>query len=398
MTTLHTHWHDKTVLPELSCMEDNPAGIKANYIIDNEKEFKKVKNLVTPVNPFILSNQKGKENSLNKIALELLIFKAVEFTHKLIYEWFDAIKKTRKELIIHLFQTSPFEALNTYCFTFPVQDPIHIFLSTKLIRALIKESEQRIYIPENWYLHPKEDLLLSLDFKIAPWRNMPKLTETHSTMFVWHIVKFRIAGLSRLTHLEKGVFVEGNHHLARFELESHFKELLDSLNHYRGIVSFKITIHLNNHLQTALDPQMMLHAIGVYIQKNKLIKAEKIWKEVAAGKSFSGDTWSKKFSKLYSIGRKIDVEAWYQYLMEPAFELPPILSKKLIREIHYELVRKAGKPSFWKKYDHLIRLQAENAFKLKKSRKRQMNLLEGIQFNASFPIEDRINILVEQHS
>lgn len=398
MTTLHTHWHDKTVLPEYPCMEDNPAGIKANYIIGNEKEFKKVKNLITPENPFIVPNEKGKEISLEEIAVDLLIFKAVEFTHKLIYEWFDAIKKTRKELIIHLFQTSPFEALNTYRFTFPVQDPIHIFLSTKLIQALIKESEQRIYIPENWVLYPKEDLLLSLDFKIAPWRNMPNLKETHTTMFVWHLVKFRIAGLSRLTHLEKGVFVEGNHNLARFELESHFKELLDSLNHYRGIVSFKIPIHLNNHLHTALGPQMMLHAIGVYIQKNKLIKAEKIWKEVAAGKSFSGDTWRKKFSKLYSIGRKIDVEAWYQYLMEPAFDLPTLLPKKLIREIHYELVRKAGKPSFWKKYDHLIRLQAENAFKLKKSRKRQMNLLEGIQFNASFPIEDRINILVEQHS
>lgn len=398
MNPFYTYWHTKTVFPEFPCMENNPAGIKSDYIISNEKEFEKIKTLITPKNPFNLPNEKREEISMEEIAVNLLIFKVVDFTHKLIYEWFDAIKKTRKELIIHLFQISPFEAHNTYRFNFPVQDPIHIFLSTKVIQALIKETEQRISIPESWLLYPKEDLLLSLDFKIAPWRYIPKLEETLTTLFVWHITKFRVAGLSRLTHLEKGVFVEGNHRLARLELESHFNYLLDSLTKkYIGFISFKIAVHYNNHLHSLLGPQMMLHAIGVYIQKNKLIKAEKIWKEVNSGKPLSGDTRSK-FSKLYFIGRKIDVEAWYQYLMEPAFDQPPLLPKKLIREIHQALVRKAGKLSFWRKYDRLIRLEAQDTFKLKKSGKRQMPSLEGIQMNVFFPIEYRINILIDQHA
>lgn len=400
MNLLYTHWHTKTIFPEYPSVEDNPAGIKVSYVIENDRHLEDVKSLITPLSTFYNPEEEVQEFTDEEHAHHLVMVKVVNHCHQLFLDWFDLIKKTKKEIIVHLFESSPVERSNFFESMYSLHDPIHIFLKTPLIRNLVKGREQRVYIPENWLSTPKDDLLLSLDFKMMPWRHFrPEKERPLSIDLVGHLINFRIAGLHRLTRLEKGIEVEGNHRLVRLHLDGHFNELISFFS--RGQISQS---SLMRFLQDSapwyklLGPKMMLHVIGVYIQKHKLRKAEKFWKELNSSTYFSSGTRNEKLSKLYAIGRKIDVETWYQYLMEPAFDQAPLLSKKRVQELHHIVFKSSGEPSFWERYQRIISIHAEDTFQLKKSAKNSEVDLDGIQINPVISIPDRMRIFLEQHT
>lgn len=400
MNLLYTHWHEKSLFTQYPTQKENPSGIKVSYVLENDQEFERTQALITPLSTFYIPGEADQEITDEQHARHLITLKMVDYCHRIVYEWFDLIKKTKKEIIVHLFEISPYERSNFYESIHSLQDPLHLFLKTSLVNALIKEAEQRVYIPDHWHLAPKEGLLLGLDFKMIPIRVFQSEKERPISMdLVGHLINFRTAGLSRLLHLEKGVGIEGNHRLVHKELGGHYKDLLDFFtNHYNGQFPLRLIIHRNSILYKSLGPKMMLHAIGVFIQKHKLRKAEKIWRELNSSRSFYDGLENKKLAKLFSIGRKIEVENWFNYLMEPAFNDPPLLSKKMVKDLHQIVLRRTGEPNFWKKHQRMISLQAEETFQLKKSTSRSTISLDAIQLIPTLSIKDRMTIFLEQYS
>lgn len=399
MKKTFTYWHEKKIFFDLPTIEGNADGIQVTYVIENDQEFERAKSLITPWS-FYCDPEKEPEFSDEEYAHHMVMMKVLDFCNRIVYEWFYWIKKNRKEIIVHLFETSPFEKSNFYSHTGSLQDPIHIFLKTSLIRALVKKDEQRIDIPEHWLLAPREDLLLGLDFKMISWRLFqPEKGKSISIDLVGHLINFRIAGLSRLINLENGVGVEGNHRLTRMELEKHYTELIELFRSQApSIVRLKLVIHKSSNLYKYLGPRMMLHAIGVYIQKKNLKKAEKIWKDFSSKRLFIDRIDNKKLNKLHAIGRKLDVETWYQYLTEPAFDQAPLLSKKQVQDLHQIVFKRSGEPSFWGKYQRIISIHAEETFQLIKSGKSSHLDLNGIQLNPVISIPDRMRIFLEQNT
>lgn len=400
MNLFYTHWHTKTIFPEYPSGEDDPAGIKVSYVIENDEHFKDVKSLITPLSTFYNPGEEVPEFTDEEHANHVVMMKVVKHCHQLFFEWFDLIKKTKKEIIVHLFEISPIERSDFFPSMYFLHDPIHIFLRTPLIRNLVNGREQRVYIPEHWLLAAKDDLLMSLDFKMMPWRLFrPEKVRPITVDLVGHLINFRIAGLHRLTRLEKGVEVEGNHRLVRLQLDRHFTELISLFSRGCPSQSSLIRFIYDRKLwYKFLGPKMMLHVIGVYIQKHKLRRAEKIWKELNSSPYFFSGTRNEKLSKLYAIGRKLDVEIWYQYLMEPAFDQAPLLSKKRVQELHRIVIKSSGEPNFWERYQRIISIHAEDTFQLKKSGKNSKVDLDGIQINPVISIPDRMRIFLEQHA
>ena len=118
MNLLYTHWHEKSLFPQYPTQKENPSGIKVSYVIENDQEFERTQALITPLSTFYIPGETDQEITDEQHARHLITLKVVDYCHRMVYEWFELIKKTKKKSS-SIFLKSP-----------PTKDPILMIPST----------------------------------------------------------------------------------------------------------------------------------------------------------------------------------------------------------------------------------------------------------------------------
>jgi|GEM_PF-2628473 len=401
MYPFHTHYHGDTLFPEYGQAIPGENDIKVSYVLEDREIFDRMKTLITPLSSY----EDTGDDDYNELSDEdyvngQFLMTVVSFCHKLFKPHLKSLKKSKKELVVHLYKGSGSRAILDYGSIQALNDPIHIYLPSRLVMLLLKRREQRIYIEPELLLSPEVDLLLGLDFKMWPWRSKLNSQEGLISDF-WKdfLVTYRLAGLSRLIHLVEGVNTESNSRLLTLGLEDQLQSLLHLLER-PDIDNQELNQFSKDEVGRLLlfAPQMMLHAIGVQIHKYDIQDGPSNWKSFYRRYGSGSSFVPKEFFFLYSIGRNMDLEDWFGNLMEPAFNNPPILSKNLVQAIHRKILVIEGRPSIWEEIQKQEMTKLEESFKLKLAEGCDPLSFDGIDFGFSLGLDERVQVLLEKYA
>lgn len=387
--------------------EELYSCLGVNYYCENHGDLAILENVIDLSAKNYYEEEESEEEAITEeqYARCILRVKVLNYCHQFIYEWFKIIKSSKKELKVFLFSQSPYRVEDYFSSIPSLQDDLHIHLSTELTLGLVKQNQQRHHIDYELLLEPIQDLMVAMDFKMISLRtDMAKIGSSPMDLWIKQLAKFRITGMQRLVALEKGINVEANTQLAKIQLQKFISDLVryfQNPNNKAGDLQ-KFFQHQEN-LVKSLAPKMMLHAIGVEIQKRSIKSEASAWKTVNSTRAYYDGNKLSSLATLYRVGRTLEVESWFENLFFPAFNEPPLLDFEEIKNLHRTLLFQTSQPSLWNELARNLTNEPEDCgrlelltFTTKKSKKG--NLIQGVKMLMHLSHRIRLGLMVESYS
>ena len=406
MELLFTQLHTNSMFLPFVNNGDPDSCLEVNYYCENYGDPGSLKKVIDLSAKNDYEGEEGEDSiSEEQYALCVLRMKVVNHCHQFIFKWFEIIKSSKKELKVFLFSISPNQFEDYFSSIPSLQDDLHIHLSTELTLGLVKQTQQRHQIAPELLLEPAQDLMVAMDFKMISLRtDMAKIGSSPMDLWIEQLVKFRITGLRRLVALENGIHVEANTHLAKIQLQKFISELVRSFqspNNTDGDLQ-KFFRH-RAQLAESLAPKMMLHAIGVEIQKRSVKSQVSAWESVNSTRAYYDGDKLSSLATLYQVGRTLEMESWFENLFFPAFNEPPLLDFEEIKNLHRTLLFHTSQPSLWNELARDLATQQTDCNQLElltstggKSKKRTM--IQGVKMLMHLSHRVRLRLMVESCS